>query len=124
MGSIERGCSKGSHTLMLYFLLGRDLNVKVIWHGELTFVTVQIWSLRVLFRLFDLYACEHFRICDELRGVLTHVELSLKYFSSGTAARLHCSRPVDLQLIDAPIHIDVLHHFLEGCCASFVVLLA
>ena len=122
-GSIERGSSKGSHALMLRWMLGRSLNMEVVWHGELTFVTAQSWSLRVLFQfLGGLHACKHLRVCDELRGVLTYVKLSLEYSSTVSAVRLHCNRSVYLQLIDAPIHIDVLHYFFKSRSTAFVLL--
>lgn len=97
--------------------------MEVVWHGELTFVTVQSRSLSVLFQfLGGLHACEHLWVCDELRGVLTHVKLSLEYSSAVSTARLHCTRSVYLQLIDAPIHINVLHHFFKSRCTAFVLL--
>ena len=90
------------------------LNMKVVRHGELTFVTVQSRSLRILFQVFGLNACEDLRICDELRGVLTYVELSLKY-SSAIAAGLHCARSMYLQMLDAPVNIDLFHNFGQRC---------
>ena len=98
--------------------------MEVIWHGELTFVTVQSRSVSVLFQfLRGFHACKHLLVCDELRGVLTHVKLSFEYSSAVSTALLHCTRSVYLPLIDAPIHIDVLHHFFKSRCTASILLI-
>jgi len=109
-------------------------DIKVVWHGVLSFVAVQSGSVRTYNILLSSDARKNLGTCLELRGMLCHIKLSLKDATppiiiavrsarSHTIEQIHSNAPLICFSSDSNALLESLSHLIELVFVGYFVTL-